>query len=123
MVTRRIALFALGFGMFAVLGFGAIGARASIIDDIPDAVNGWLFDGNNDFAAGMILSGMIMAAVGLAMATARLPLIATLVILFVIMTVLVTIGWLDASILILSAMLVAALFAVKMREAYQGAGG
>ena len=123
MVTRRILPLVLGFGIFAVLGFGASSAQASVINDIPDALNGWLFDGTNLYAAKMLVSGMVMASLGLSMAISRLPILATLVCLFAVMASLTAIGWMDKVVLLLSAVLTAGLFAVKMREIYHGAEG
>jgi hypothetical protein len=74
--------------------------------------------------AKMILSVAILASAGLAMAVAGKGenIMATLVILLAVEGVLTAIGWLTVWLLLLTAVLIAAMFAGKIRDATTSGG-
>jgi len=113
---RRIALFGLAFGMFAVLGFGAIGARASIINDIPDALNNALFDGASVYAAQLVLTAAIMMSAGLSLAVAKMPPAGMFIVLLSVLGALTVIGWADVSLMIAAIFIMVAMFGRTMAD-------
>jgi len=116
MVTRRIIPLVLGFGIFAVLGFGLGSARASIINDIPDALNNALFDGASVYAAQLILTAGIMMSAGLALAVARMPPAGMFIVLLSVLGALTAIGWADVSFMIAAIFIMVAMFGKTMAE-------
>ena len=120
---RRIALFGLAFGMFAVLGFGLGPARASIINDIPDALNGALFDGASVYAAQLILTAGIMMSAGMALAVAKMPPAGMFIVLLCVLGALTAIGWADVSFMIAAIFIMVAMFGSTMAEWLVGGKG
>jgi len=106
-------------GILAILAFYFFfylvgGASASPYQDIPEGVNDALFDGANLFAAKMILAGAILTSIGLGLSVGKVNLMATVIVMLVIASILVAIGWLDFWIIIMVALLVAVMFGKAM---------
>lgn len=95
-------------------------ASAGPLTDIPAAMGTSL--GISADLAKMILSVAILASAGLAMAVAGKGenIMATLVILLAVEGVLTAIGWLTVWLLLLTAVLIAAMFAGKIRDVTSG---
>jgi len=103
---------------FAAVGIFAInGASAGPLTDIPTTMGTSL--GISADLAKMILSVAILMSAGLVMAMVgkSTNMMATLVVLLSVEGLLTAIGWLTPWLLLLSAVLIAALFAGKMKEA------
>jgi hypothetical protein len=122
LVKNRIAWMVLAFGWFAISGFALIGARASIITDIPDALNEALFDGGSLFAAQTVLTAAIMCSAGLGLAVARMPPAGMFVVLFCVLGCLTAIGWADVSLMIVAIFIAVGMFGKTMYEWIGGRG-
>ena len=96
---------------------------AGPIQDIPHSM-GDALEIDEDLAK-MILSVSMLASAGLCLVVAGkgANLMATLIVLLGIEGVLTAIGWLEPWLLLLSAVLIAAMFATKIRDALTTKGG
>jgi hypothetical protein len=90
------------------------GARAAPYQDIPEGVNQALFDGSNLYAAKMILSGGVLASIGLALSVGKVNFIATVIVLLTVAGILVAMSWLDFWVIIMVALLIVSLFGKTM---------
>ena len=111
-------------GLFALSSLMFIGmASAGPLQDVPLGVADAL-EISTDLAK-MMLSVAILTSAGLAMAVAggKANFMATLVVLLAVEGVLTAMGWLTAWLLLLTAVLVAAMFAGKIRDTTSGAKG
>jgi len=109
--------------IMSILVFGSMGAEASVIDDIPDAVNDSVFDGENLFMAKLLIATAIMVSVGFAMAAARMDLTPIVIILFAVMGLLVALGWMEYWIMLIGVLVVVAMFGTKMADWLGSRGG
>jgi hypothetical protein len=86
--------------------------------DLPTQVGAAL--GSDATTGGLILSVAILASVGLALGATRINIIGTIMVLLATAGVLTAIGWLGAWFLIVSVILIAALFGTKLASAVKG---
>jgi len=106
---------------FAAVGiFAVIGARASVISDIPVQLNDALLDGTSLYAAKAILTAAIMVSAGLVLAMLKMPPTGLFIVLLAVLGALTAIDWADITFLILAALIVVAMFGKTMTEWMQG---
>lgn len=111
---RWLVIMSLIGGATSIFAVG--GAMAGPIQDIPSSM-GDALEISDDLAK-MILSVAILTSAGLALAVGKgSNLMVTVIILLGVMGVLTAIGWLTPWLLLLSAVLIAAMFAGKMKDA------
>jgi hypothetical protein len=105
----NIGLMAL-MGLVSVLTFGTMAASASIVTDIPAAVNTALLGGSSLYAARAILTAAIMMSAGMTLAMLKMPPVGIFVVLLMVLGALTAIAWADISFLIMAALLIVAMF-------------
>jgi len=105
-----------GLSAMFLMGSG----RASIISDIPTELNNALLDGTSLYAAKAIITASIMMAAGLVLAMLKLPMVGIILVLMSILGALTAIGWADITFLIISCLLVLAMFGKTVVEWTQG---
>ena len=116
---RRVLFLALGFGFLALVGMTSM-ASASIINDIPQGINHSLFDDESLLGAQLILSSGVLLSAGLTLGLAKLNQTSTFIILLVISFGLAALAWLPYWVVIFESVLIAAMFASRIRETYEG---
>ena len=94
--------------VFSIIMLGSGMAAASTMTDLPARLGQAL--GADEYTGGMILSAAILMSAALAMAAAKVDIMPVVIVLFAVMAVLTTLGWLDKWVLMLAAILVAAMF-------------
>jgi hypothetical protein len=115
-------------GLLAILAFYFFfytigGAQAAPFQEIPDAVNHALFGGSNLTAARMILAGGILASIGLALSVGKMNFFGTVIVLLVVSGILTAMGWLQAWLLVLAALIVAAFWSKQAANWIGGGTG
>jgi len=118
----RTVLVVFGMNMLGLL-YAAGLSSAGPVSDIPNGLNGALFDGANLFATQAILTALVMITVGFSLAVMRLNYIAVMIVLLAVLGALTAIGWAPPIILLLSAFLIVALFVKRAAEYFTGHGG
>lgn len=122
--VRRIGFFVFLFSWMAVFGFASIGSRASILTDIPQALNNVLFDGGNIYAAQLVLTAGIMMSAGLALAALRhLSNAGMFIVLFCVLGSLSAIGWADISFVIVAIFVAVGMFGSSVVKWVKGSYG
>jgi len=102
------------FGIISILGMGY--SRASVVTDIPQALNNALLDGASLYAAKAILTAAIMMSVGLMLAILKMAPAGLFIVLLAVLGALTAIAWADISFLILAVLIVVAMFGKTMAE-------
>jgi hypothetical protein len=115
-LRSRVILLSLAFGMMAVFGFGLMGARASIISDIPNALNDAILDGGSLYAAQLILTSAIMMTCGVTLAVLKMPPAGMFIVLLCVLGALTAIGWADASFMVVALFITVAMFGRTMAD-------
>ena len=98
--------------LLLVLGFSSL-ASASAFNDIPEAFGDAL--GVSAYTAKMIFAVAGLLAVSLALAAAGAPWEGYLIVELALVGLFVVIGWLDAWVLVLAAIIVAVMFAMQVK--------
>lgn len=102
-----------GLGLFVFVG--SMVASAGIINDAPESLADSL--GVTTIAAEYILSAAVLLSVGLALALFKgSNMAATVIVLLAFIGMLTAIGWLDAWLLIMVALIIALMFGSQLRE-------
>jgi hypothetical protein len=122
MYSRRLIPFILAFGIIGIFGFSLSSARASVVNDIPEALNDALFDGASVYASQLILTAAIMMSCGLPLALAKMPPAGMFIILLCVLGALTAIGWADVSFMIAAIFIMVAMFGKTMAEWLTGKG-
>ena len=106
--------------LVALLGLTvcSMNASASTLTDIPGRLADTL--DVSDTTAELMISAMILVSISLALTAARAPVIAIMIVLLAVLGVLTAMGWVDAWLMVLAAVTVAALFALGMSGIFGG---
>jgi hypothetical protein len=103
-------------GIVSILAFGTMAASASIVSDIPAAVNTALLGGSSLFAARAILTAAIMMSAGMTLAMLKMPPVGIFIVLLMVLGALTAISWADISFLIMASLLIVAMFTKTIWE-------
>jgi hypothetical protein len=111
--SSRVSM--IGLTALFALTFCAWGATATPIDDIPEALSDSL--GITTTAAEMVLSACVLLSVGLLLAILKGGNMAlTSIVLLAFVGMLTAIGWLDAWLLVMAALIIALIFGAQLRD-------
>ncbi len=121
-MNRRIAYLTLAFGWLAISGFSVMGARASLITDIPDGINDAVFDGESLIGAQLMLSAAILTSAALCLGILKLPVLPMAMILLAVSFALIGVAWMPYWVAIFEALLIAGMLA-KSWGGMDGSGG
>ena len=108
---QNVGLIAIGMMLF----IGTAQASAGAVEDIPSALASAL--GTSIVAAELILSAALLMAAGLTLSVMRKSNTATIIIVeLALIGMLTAIGWLDAWLLVMVALVIALIFGSKIRD-------
>jgi hypothetical protein len=122
MKTKWIAIALLS--MIAFVGFGASGAMAMGVKDVPEAFGNLL--GLDSSTAGIILAAMVTISVALAVGQAfnksANPLIPQVIVILATLGAMTAIGWVGIWLMFIAIIAFASLFTKKIVDTYNSSG-
>jgi hypothetical protein len=105
-------------GLVGILAFGTMTASALSMSDVPNAVNNAFFGGLNLTAAELLLTALVIISVAITCQIGKQELIPTVIIMVATLGALTAFGWAPIWMMIMTGLVVAGFFGVKMSDIY-----